>query len=227
MNLTPTAIIFDMDGVIVDTEPLCDLYEIEFLTRLGVNEPGEPPANRHGLNSRAYWAPYKKEYGLKPTVDELIMLWRPGYLAYLDGLTEIPLIPGIKKLLDYLTRTDIKLALCSSANPKRVELILNKVSLKDYFPIIVHGDDVINSKPAPDSYLLAAARLNVPPSECLVIEDAANGIKAAIAAGMSCVAYAGSPHNTDDLSEAHVIIDDFDYFNRSLYILDNPDGIGK
>jgi beta-phosphoglucomutase len=209
-----SAVIFDMDGVIVDTEPLSKKYEKEFLPKIGVSKPRD--LNVQGLTAKAYATLLKQEYGLEYNIDELIMMWRSGYLSYLAVLDQIPVIPGAPELIQYFIDSGHKLALASSANPKRIKLILERAGLEPYFSIIVHGDDVQNSKPAPDVFLLAAQRLDVTPSECLVIEDSTNGVKATKAAGMFCVAYAGSLHNSDDLSEADLIIEDFIAFTRSL-----------
>ena len=81
---------------------------------------------------------------------------------------------------------------------------------------MVSGDDVEHSKPAPDIFLEAATRLGVKPKDCVVVEDANNGLRAAIAAGMKCIAYSGSTHNTDDLSAADVVVKDFKALTKAL-----------
>ena len=87
--------------------------------------------------------------------------------------------------------------------------MFDKLGLKSEFEVIVSGDDVKVGKPAPDCYLLAAKKLGVKPKDCVVIEDATFGVRAAKAAGIKCLGFAGLPHNDEDLSEADVIIKDF------------------
>lgn len=210
------AVIFDLDGVIVDTEPLNKECSRQFLIDLGVKDPQPLGINLQGLNTKAYWTALKEGYNLKQSLEELTHLWRPTYLSFLAALDEIPVIPGIPELLEFLINEKYKLAVASSANPVRIKLILNKVGLEHPFTTIVDGDSYKHSKPAPDCFLLAADRLNLPPQVCIAIEDSTNGVGAAKAANMPCIGYAGSDHNNDDLSQADVIIKDFKSLVRSL-----------
>lgn len=210
------AIIFDLDGVIVDTEPLNKQCARQFLIDLGVKDPPPLNVNLQGLNTKAYWTAIKAGYKLPQPVEELAARWRPTYLSFLENLDQIPVIPGIPELIDYLLKAKYRLAIASSANPVRVKLILEKVQLHHPFSVIVDGDSYKHSKPAPDCFLLAASRLGVTPDECIVIEDSTNGVEAAKAAHIRCIAYGGSDHNNDDLSQADVIIKDFRVLTRSL-----------
>lgn len=209
------AIIFDLDGVLVDTEPLNKACLVEFLAALDKKHRALKH-NLQGLNSRAYWSILKTEYELEPSLEELVSLWRARYLAYLESLDQIPVIPGIPALVDYFNEKHYHMAVASSANHKRIDLVLEKIKLNYSFLVIVHGDDVRHSKPAPDCFLLAAQRLAVQPSECVVIEDSTNGVRAAKAAGMLCIGYNGSSHNNDDLSQADILINDFTKLLQSL-----------
>jgi beta-phosphoglucomutase len=210
------AVIFDLDGVIVDTEPLNKECQHEFIIKLGVKDPQPLQVNLQGLNTKAYWTAMKTGYDLTLSVEELARLWRPYYLSFLESLETIPIIPGIPELIDYLVTHEYGLAIASSANPMRIKLILDKIKLEHSFPIIVDGDSYEHSKPAPDCFLLAAEQLGVAPQDCIVIEDSTNGVQAANAAHIRCIGYAGSDHNEDDLSTADVIITDFKSLAQSL-----------
>ncbi len=210
------AVIFDLDGVIVDTEPLNQQCQRDFIISLGIKDPQPLKVNLQGLNTQAYWTAMKAGYGLTLSIDELARSWRPTYLSFLESLETIPIIPGIPELINYLMAHQYGLAIASSANPKRIELILRKTQLAQFFPIIIDGDSYENSKPAPDCFLLAAQRLGTAPEDCIIIEDSTNGVQAANAARIRCVGYGGSAHNTDDLSEADVIITDFKSLVQSL-----------
>lgn len=209
------AIIFDLDGVLVDTEPLNKACLEEFLAELG-KKHRVLKHNLQGLNSRAYWDILKTEYELEYPLEELVSRWRARYLAYLESLDQIPVIPGIPALVDYFAEKQYRMAVASSANHKRIDLVLEKIKLNYSFPVIVHGDDVTHSKPAPDCFLLAAQRLAVQPNTCVVIEDSTNGVRAAKAAGMLCIGYNGSSHNSDDLSQADILSNDFTKLLKSL-----------
>jgi beta-phosphoglucomutase-like phosphatase (HAD superfamily) len=210
------AVIFDLDGVIVDTEPLNKQCVRQFLIDLGVKDPRPLNLNLQGLNAKAYWTTLKTGYKLSESVEELARRWKPTYLSFLAGLDEIPIISGIPELIDYLTVHNYKMAIASSANAMRVKLILDKVQLHHPFSVIVDGDSYERSKPAPDCFLLAAQRLAAAPQECIVIEDSTNGVAAAQAAKMTCVGYAGSDHNEDDLTQADIVIKNFKSLVRSL-----------
>jgi HAD superfamily hydrolase (TIGR01509 family) len=209
-------VIFDMDGVIVDSEPLNRRHIQLFLQKIGVPPGQEVKTNLKGLNARESWRRLMQEFQLDHNIEELIQQGRKSYLEFLASITKLPEIPGAAELIQYLHRAGHPLALASSANPRRVDFFLEQLGLRKYFAAIVASDDVQRSKPAPDIFLLAAKRLAAKPADCIVIEDAANGVAAAKAAGMRCIAYAGSDHNTDDLSGADLIVKDFTAFTKSL-----------
>lgn len=203
------AIIFDMDGVIVDSEPLNDSHTTQSLLDLGADLVSRPLQTRRGMNSRETWELLKAEYELEHEVEYLVQRGRLRYMEFLDTLEEIPIVDGVRELLSALKSAKYRIGLASSANPKRIAFFLDKLGLTDMFEVTVAGDDVKKGKPAPDCYLLAAKKLGVKPQDCVVIEDATFGVRAAKAAGMKCLGFAGLPHNDQDLSEADVIITDF------------------
>ncbi len=203
------AVIFDMDGVIVDTEPLTDAHHKRYLQELGADLEAKPFEPQRGMNSRGTWEVFKEMYQLDHDIDFLIESGREKYVEHLKTLDEIPVVDGVVELIHQLHSAGYRIALASSSNPKRIDLFLNQLKLIDYFETTVSGDDVEHGKPAPDCYLLAAKRLGAQPQQCVVIEDALFGVRAAKAAGMKCLGFAGLPHNDQDLSEADVIIKDF------------------
>lgn len=210
------AVIFDMDGVIVDSEPLYEQHLQAFLIKLGVSQPELLEVSLKGVSSRDTSRLLIETFNLEYEVEELVTISRRAYLDHLDSLDELPSIPGVVPFVKHLSKSGYSLALASSASAKRIDLFLTKLGLKLYFPIIACGDDVERSKPAPDIFLLAAEKLGAKPKDCIVVEDARNGVQAAKAAGMKCIAYAGSDHNVDDLSEADLIIKDFAALTKSL-----------
>ncbi|TAL15019.1 HAD family phosphatase [Patescibacteria group bacterium] len=203
------AVIFDMDGVIVDTEPLTDEHHKQYLQELGADLDAKPFEPQRGMNSRGTWEVFKTMYGLEHDIDFLIESGRERYMEHLKTLDELPIIDGVSELIHQLHATGYRIGLASSSNPKRIKLFLNQLGLTDFFEVTVSGDDVKHGKPAPDCYLLAAKKLGVNPEDCVVIEDATFGVRAAKSAGMKCLGFAGLPHNDQDLSEADLIITDF------------------
>lgn len=133
----------------------------------------------------------------------------------MDYFSEIVSGSGIKTvpyaiiLLQQLKEHNVKLALATSSRRPKMKMVLQLTELLPYFDEIVTGDEVTNSKPAPDIFLKAAEKLQLSPHECVVIEDAASGVKAAKNAGMKCVAIT-TTHSADLLQEADLVIDSFE-----------------
>lgn len=183
-----TAVIFDMDGVIVDTEGLQSKSFEHVLTKHEVT----PIYNEHGIvqevgiNARENWHRLKKLHKLEPEVESL---YEQKEAAYEDLLSAgIKPMPGLIPLLELLREKGIKIAIASSSPLKHIKLVLTQLNLLDKFDALVSGDQVKNGKPAPDIFIAAARQLNVSTNECVVIEDAPTGVKAANSAGIKVIA---------------------------------------
>ena len=204
------AIIFDMDGVLVNTEPHHLILEKKLFKRLGLEINGQEHGNYLGLSTIQMWLEITKKYDLPQTPEELTGKNREEIINYFSKLDVVELMPGIWELLEKLNQKGIPLALASASEAAVVELILSKTELKKYFTHIVSLEAVGKSKPEPDIYLHTAKLLDVAPEECLVIEDSPNGIKAAKSANMICIAYSKDQNLadefTDDFSEMQEIL---------------------
>jgi beta-phosphoglucomutase family hydrolase len=121
-------------------------------------------------------------------------------------------VPFAVKLLQHLQQYDLKIALATSSRSEKMKMVLKLTGLVHYFEVIVTGEEVNRSKPAPDIFLMAAKKLKLQPEQCLVIEDAINGIKAAKNAGMKCVAIT-TTHSAEMLQEADLIIETYEAVN--------------
>lgn len=209
-------VIFDMDGVLVDSEPIYEEHLRLFFIEMGIKDPSRLKHNLKGVSAHNTSRILIETFALDYTVEELTAVSRKAYLKHLENIKELPSIPGSVQFVKSLAATGHPLALASSASPHRINMFLTKLNIKDYFSIILSGDDVEHSKPAPDIFLLAAEGLGLNPSDCVVIEDAENGVRAAKSAGMKCIAYGGSEHNTDNLLGADIIVKDFDKLVAAL-----------
>ncbi len=198
-----------MDGVLVDTEPLNDIHLVFYLKSLGVNPPKTIGEQFRGSSTKIVWETLKKEYQLESTLEELIVDSRKSYLNFLKMSKHLRAVPGVAKLVKELSQRKLKLVVASSASKKRIRTLIKIVELHKYFPIVVSSDEVKNGKPAPDIFLAAAQRLNIAPVNCLVIEDSTHGIKAAKAAGMKCIGFAGLTYNKQNLKQADIVIKNF------------------
>jgi beta-phosphoglucomutase len=195
------AIIFDMDGVLVDTEPHHLILEKKLFKRLGLEINGQEHGNYLGLSTKQMWLEITKNHDMPQTPEELTAKNREEILNYFSKLDKVELMPGIRDLLERLSQKGIPLALASASEAAVVELILSRTVLKKYFTHIVSLEAVGKSKPEPDIYLHTAKLLDVLPEECLVIEDSHNGIKAAKSARMICIAYSKEQNLADESTD--------------------------
>jgi HAD superfamily hydrolase (TIGR01509 family) len=210
------AIIFDMDGVLVDSEPFHIEIEKRQFERNKLIVSAEEHLNYMGMASDIMWRTVVNKHQLNIPVDELIDQNRTESIRYFSELATIPVMPGLIELLEMLKRKNYPMAVASSSFPEIIELILKKTELRDYFRVVVSSQEAGKSKPEPDVFLLAAKKLGVPPTNCIVIEDSFNGIAAAHAANMHCVAYQGPGSNPQQQKEADAVITSFDQLGLML-----------
>ncbi|QGY46912.1 HAD-IA family hydrolase [Maribellus comscasis] len=213
MKLIPdnfNAVIFDMDGVLVNSEPFYFEVERQNFEKLGLNISDEEHQTFQGTATDLMWKRLKTKYKLPHSIPELVEMTNSIVSPYFESLENIEPMPGVKKLIQLLTKKGLPLAVASSSYPDVIALILKKTDLKKYFSVVVDSQMAGASKPEPDIFLLTAAKLGVSPEECLVIEDSTNGIKAAQKAGMKVVAFAGPGSEFQDQSEADWVIKDFE-----------------
>jgi HAD superfamily hydrolase (TIGR01509 family) len=191
------AVIFDMDGLIVDTEPVLAKSVISALKNqsieLSKNEYFEH-WTKNGGNVKQYAQRKKIEIDFERYRKEK----KETYLKFLKN--NIPLIPKVKEKI-LLLHEKYMLALVSSSDKEFIEVILDSAHLRKYFSVVVGGDEVKAEKPDPDGFLLAAKKMRVLPSECVVLEDAQKGIIAAKAAGMKAIAIPNKHTKNNDFSK--------------------------
>ncbi len=183
------AFIFDLDGVIVDTAKYHFLAWKELAEHLGFDFTEEQNELLKGVSrvrsleilldlGKVELSPSEKENYLKEKNDQ--------YLNYISTMQTDEILPGIEELLHFLKKENVRFALGSAS--KNARLILENLNLLDLFDAIVDGNDVSTAKPDPEVFLIAAGKLGVDPSDCIVVEDAQAGIQAARTAGMTTVA---------------------------------------
>ncbi len=200
------AIIFDMDGVLVDSEPFhIEIEKQQFL----LNQISISDEEHHqfmGTASDVMWREIAGRHTLNIPVEQLVEQNKTESIRYFTALIEIPVMPGLVDLLEKLTTQNYPMAVASSSFPEIIEIILEKTGLRKYFQVVVSSQEAGKSKPEPDVFLLAARKLGIPAKDCVVIEDSANGIKAAQSAGMSCIAYQGPGANPQSQKEADAVV---------------------
>ena len=184
------AVFFDMDGVLIDSEPLWTEAEQQMLARRNLTYSAELKALLMGRESKEAVGLFIEHYNLNEKVEDVIRE-RDQLVARLFQEFLQPM-PHVLPLIRSVWENGVKTALVSSSPRLLVELALDKLGINHLFDLVLSGDQVARGKPAPDIYLAAAKTLNVVPDTCLVIEDAPNGVVAAKAAGMRCLAVSTS-----------------------------------
>jgi HAD superfamily hydrolase (TIGR01509 family) len=209
------AVIFDMDGVLVDSEPWHYKIEKILYKKLGIDVPEEVHLTYLGTAGDFMYGDLKARYNLNKSVEELL-IWDDEYrIKYFDEIKELAANQGIEKLLQELKGNGIGTAVATSSTPGIVDVLLKKCNLSSYFDHIVTTEHAGKSKPEPDVYILAAQKLGVKSDDCVVIEDSKNGIKAAKGAKMFCVSYQPEKEIDSSVWGADYSIKDFSELNYS------------
>jgi HAD superfamily hydrolase (TIGR01509 family) len=181
-----SAIIFDLDGLLADSEPWWNQIDAKLLAEYGVTYRGEYHQNVLGVSYRLAVEFYKKAFGLSMPTEE--MMRRRGEIATEFFANRVGLFPHVKEVLEELRQMKLHLAVATSSVSVSARPFLDRHHLTEFFEVIVTGEEVEHGKPAPDIYLRAAAKLGIPADACLVVEDALPGVAAAKAANMRVAA---------------------------------------
>lgn len=216
-------VIFDMDGVIVDTEPVHRYAYFQQFSELKIDVTEEMFTSFTGNSTRNTFQKVKDIFQLDHDVEDLIQRKRTIFNDAFDKKEDLELLTGVEILIKDFHHKGMQLILASSASKVTIERVFNRFKLHDYFTHIVSGEDFPKSKPHPAIFEHAASLSIAPKENCIVIEDSTNGIKAAKAAGIFCIAYNSFHSKDQDLSEADVVINHFneiDYEKVARYRLD-------
>lgn len=180
------AVIFDLDGVVLDTEPVSRDGWRYALKKMGLELKDRVFFKLVGLTAKGMEKVFRQEYGNGFSYEQAEW-FRHEYVKEHVKKNGIKIKPGVFELLDFLDEQKIKRAIATSTSREFTERKMGLTELKDRFETIVCGDEIENGKPEPDIFLKAAEKLAVTPERCVVIEDSANGIRAAHAAGMNVI----------------------------------------
>lgn len=201
------AVIFDMDGVMIDSEPMHFEVGKKLLGSLGIKVENDFFTRYVGMANPEMFADIKKKFDIKYSINELL---EKEHVLLLQALDEsgIEPISGVKELIFDLASHNVLLAVASSSPRVFIEAVIRKLDLERYFKAVISGEELERSKPAPDIFLEAVKSLGVEPNECVVIEDSAPGVEAACAAGIRCIGFVNPNSGRQDLSKATVIVND-------------------
>ncbi len=203
------AIIFDMDGVLIDSETHYKVLEGELFDEIGVVIELEEHRSYQGSSNPVMWSLIKEKHGLKQSLEDLVARTELKVIQFFAAFRRLEPMPGILDLLQWLQSKGIKLALASSSSIDVISMVLDKSGLAPYFEVVVDCTEAGTGKPDPAIFLLAQKKLGLPKEVCIIIEDSVNGIKAAKAAGISCIAFKGPGSEHQDQSAADLIVNSF------------------
>ena len=179
------AVVFDMDGVLIDSEVLYKKHAHQTARELGFEISDELHRSTIGLTGPEGEALVRAELGDDFPFEEFDYIWRRKVAVSM--MQHVPLKPGVREILELLERLEIPSAVATSSSGENAEHHLSRADILHHFDVVVCGDDVENSKPHPEPFLLAAERLEVEPEDCLAVEDSHNGVRSAHGAGMQTI----------------------------------------
>lgn len=203
-------VIFDMDGVIVDTEPVHHYAYFQHFEELNIEVTEEMYTSYTGNSTRNIFQKLKAHFNLEQDVEDLILRKRALFNEAFDSKPDLELLEGVGKLIQNLHQNGMQLIVASSASNVTIDRVFKRFNLHQYFSHIVSGEDFPKSKPDPAIFLHAAKIAISPKQNCIVIEDSTNGIKAAHAAGIFCIGYKSLHSKAQDYSLSDIVIQHFD-----------------
>lgn len=206
-------VIFDMDGVIVDTEPVHKYAYYQHFKELNIEVTDELYTSFTGNSTRNVFQKLKSVFNLNEEVEHLILRKRELFNEAFDTKPDLYLIDGVEELIKDLHANNFQLILASSASKGTIERVFNRFNLHQFFSHKVSGEDFPKSKPDPAIFIHAANLSNHAFENCVVIEDSTNGVEAAKGANLKCIGYNSKNSKNQDLSRADIVIDDFTKLN--------------
>jgi HAD superfamily hydrolase (TIGR01509 family) len=200
-------VIFDMDGVIIDSEPLHHQAERSLLLKYGVELSDETMHSFTGKDATQLLNGFIKTYRLPVEFNAFYIEHREN-LERVFRNSKIPVTDAFLwiKALDH---QKIPIGLASSSHRTLIDLVLERLNWKKYFQVIIGGNEIERGKPCPDIYLRAASKLGLRPEQCIAVEDSKNGVLSAVEAGCTVLGYINPNSGNQDLSHANRIFRDF------------------
>ena len=209
-------VIFDMDGVIVDTAPVHRYAYYKQFDELNIEVTEAMYTSFTGFSTRNTFQTLKEQFQLTQEVEDLIQRKRSIFNDAFDTKEDLELLEGVRTLIEDLHQNGMQLILASSASKVTIDRVFTRFGLHDYFTHIVSGEDFPKSKPHPAIFEHAASLSIAPKENCIVIEDSTNGVKAAKAAGIYCVGYESEHSKDQNLEEADKVITHFKELNAAV-----------
>ena len=203
--MTNNYIIFDMDGVLLDSEPMHQEIIYETFQLKGIPFDKAYIQTLTGMSAFPMWEKVKRDAQRTESVEELMQFHRNYFFKRLPEV-KVPLVPHVKEVLEKFKNEGKHLSLASSSGRKLIDIFTQQTNIAHYFEVIMSGDDVQYSKPNPEIFLKVAQWYHLPVTQFTVIEDSTNGVKAAKSANMKCIGFDNPLSGGQDLSQADLLI---------------------
>ncbi|TNJ42427.1 HAD family phosphatase [Tamlana fucoidanivorans] len=203
------AVIFDMDGVIIDSEPMHNKAYHDMFDEVGIEVSPELYESFTGQSTINICKRLCDHFNLEENPETLVEIKRKHYKHFFDHNSDLGLIDGVLDLIKDYHNNGLTLVLASSAAMISINQIFDRFDLNQYFVAKLSGGDLKDSKPHPEIFIKAAEASGFSQNECMVIEDSTNGIEAAKGAGIYCVGYDSFHSKNQDYSKADLVIKDF------------------
>ncbi len=212
------AIIFDMDGLMIETEHLQSQAYEQVLRSYGVNLEfnNEGVVHRVGISGVDNFTFLKQKYNINESIEVLLDKKQTIYRAILSN--NIVPKPGLLSLIETIKHAGLKLAVASSSSLEDIMFVLKHIGITDVFDVVVSGENVAQHKPAPDIFIEAARRLNADPRTCVVLEDSQSGVEAANAAHMKVITVPNQYTKSHNFSKADVVVTSLEKINLDIII---------
>jgi HAD superfamily hydrolase (TIGR01509 family) len=207
-------VVFDLDGVLWDGEPLYHEAFNVVLEPYGHTVSSDDYVNIIGHSVESAWAWVLENFKIREEPARFLRRYNEAVLELLAQ--PVQPLPGVRELLTELKQRGLPIGLASASLRQWVNATIRGLHIENAFDATVSASEVTNSKPAPDLYLAAAEKLGVPPTECLAVEDTGAGVAAAKAAGMFAVQVRASSTALPPLEQADLVIDDYSQFDLSM-----------
>ena len=210
------AVLFDMDGVIVDTEPLHHKAYQKMFEKVGIEVSSEMYEGFTGQSTYGICVQLCTYFNLEQDPQELVQIKRNYFTKLFFEDNDLQLLDGVEELINDYFKQGLTLIVASSASMFTINNMMKRFNLDRFFSNKLSGADLKASKPHPEIFINAAKAANALPNECFVIEDSTNGIKAAKRAGIYCVAYKSEHSKNQDYTLAYMVISDYNeiYFSK-------------
>lgn len=216
LNNNIKCVIFDMDGVIIDSEEIHKKAYYETFVSLGLEVSDELYKSFTGSSTINAFQRLVAHFNLNDNPEELVLDKRKRYVNFFENNPDLHLVEGVEEIIKYFYQKGITLILASSSAMINIDRVFNRFDLDQYFTAKISGADLTESKPNPEIFNKAAVLGNTPKENCIVIEDSDNGVKAANDANIFVFGFANKLSEGQTLENADFVIDDFNALKKFL-----------